>query len=614
VSRPFFPIFLPIAGAVFAVSVALSPTSLGQSQTTTPGQSGTSSSNPDESAPYAPTGPRITQPERGGSAITLETSEPLFYLAVSLNACGYDTGLDESSPVRLRIRGEINGELAASAPARDARDALCTYIRQHALNDPGQSLAQYVSLALVLSPPPALAPAMDPSDMPVESAQVVDILPLVRDFAEAVRLNALWVEHRGEYEALVTRIHNPMTKMVLDTNIYLHLPVSQYDGRRFMVLLEPMLAPSETNARYDGNDSVVVVSPKAGSNPPDPQGGVPMDLIRHTYLHFTIEPLVYARSSAMDRLTPLLKPVQNAPLEFTYKNDIVALLTECLIKAVEAQTMDVGIPRPVKPSFKDHSDEDRYDAEVANYDRQAEQVRRRRVDLDMRQGWVLVEYFYNQLSAMTKESVSLKDSIGPMVYGMDVDREQRHDRQIAFLPEGSSGDVMRRTPRKLAGLDLAEMKLMKGDADGAEEMAEAALKTNPSDPEAYYLLGRIDLIHGDPDSALEHLTQTIQISHDPRTVAWAHIYLGRMYDIAHDPDDPDVLRPQRAKAIAEYRAALANRDSQPDTKAAAEKGIKEPFAPPKRAASSDVQDAAPDDDLDPSGKAAKEAYRPNSPQ
>jgi soluble lytic murein transglycosylase-like protein len=74
-----------------------------------------------------------------------------------------------------------------------------------------------------------------------------------------------------------------------------------------------------------------------------------------------------------------------------------------------------------------------------------------------------------------------------------------------------------------------------------------------------------------------------------------------------------VARPQRAKAIAEYRAALASRDSQPDTKAAAEKGIKEPFALPKRAASSDVQDAAPDD-LDPSGKAAKEAYRPSSPQ
>jgi tetratricopeptide (TPR) repeat protein len=554
----------------------------------------------------------MAQSNPGGSAITLETSEPLFYLAVSLNACGYDTGLAESSPVRLKVRDEINDELAGSAAARDARDVLCLFIRQHALNDPGRSLAQYVSLALFLTPPPALAPSVDVAELPVESAQVVEILPLVRDFAQAVRLNTLWVEHRSEYESFVNRIHDPMTKMVLDTNIYLHLPVSGYDGRRFMVLLEPMLAPSETNARYDGNDSVVVVSPH-----PDPAGTaalVPMDIIRHTYLHFTIEPLVYARASAMDRLLPLLKPVQQAPLDFTYKSDILALLTECLIKAVEAQTMDVGIPRPAKPSFKDRSDADRYDAEMAAYDRQAEVVRRRTVDHDMRQGWVLVDYFYKQLGAMAREGVSLKDNIGPMVYGMDVDGERRHDQQIVFLPEGSGGDVIRRAPRQLTGLDLAEMKLMKGDFDGAEEVAEAALKTNPDNAEAHYILGRIGLINGDADAALDHLTETINLSHDPRTVAWAHIYMGRMYDIARDPDNPDAPRPQRAKAIAEYRAALASRDSQPDTKAAAEKGIKEAFAPPKRtASSSDLQDATPED-MDPSGKAAKEAYRPTPPQ
>jgi Tfp pilus assembly protein PilF len=47
-------------------------------------------------------------------------------------------------------------------------------------------------------------------------------------------------------------------------------------------------------------------------------------------------------------------------------------------------------------------------------------------------------------------------------------------------------------PRPLAGLDLAEMKLMKGDVDGAGEIAEAALKTDPANAEAHYVLGRID--------------------------------------------------------------------------------------------------------------------------
>ena len=564
--------------------------------------SSSSSSNPGSTetpAAEVPPPPRIAQ-AASNSAITLETSEPLFYLAAGLNACGYDAGLAESSPIRAKVRAEINDELSTSASARDARDALCTFIREHALSDPSRDVAQYVSLSLYLNPPPELTTTVDLPELPPDSTQVVEVLPLLRTFADAVHLNALWFEHHGEYDALVDHIHDPLSKMVQDTNIYLRLPVSGYEGHRFMVLLEPMLSPAETNARIYANDFIVVVSPAA--QPPE---SVRMDLVRHIYLQYLVEPMINGRASATNRLVPLLKPVQQAPLEFVYKSDIAALVTECLIKAVEAQTMDVGIPRPARPhAIKDRSEQDRYEAEVAEYDRKAEDVRRKTVDLDMRQGWVLVESFYNQLGTMEKEGVSLKDFVGPMIYGMDVDRERHHSEQIVFLAHGSGETLVRRAPRQLTGLDLAEMKLMKADVSGAEELAEAALKANAADPEAHYLLGRIDLMENDPSEALDHLTQTVQLSHDPRTVAWAHIYLGRLYDVEQPPE--------RDKAIAEYKAALANRDSQPDTKAEAQKGIKAPFALPKRPASSDEpDDSAP---LDPTGKAEKESYQPPPPK
>lgn len=555
--------------------------------------------------------PRIAQPQSAGSAITLDTSEPLFYLSAALNSCGYDNDLAASSAVRTRIREEINAELAASAEARDARDALCGFVRSHALGDKSLSLAQYVSLSLYVGAPPLLTPTVDVTDLPTDAAQVVEVLPLVRTFAEAVHLNALWGEHRAEYEAFVDRIHDPLTKMFLDTNVYLHLPVSSYDGRRFLVLLEPMLAPSETNARVYGNDYIVVVSPAAAGDV------VPVDLIRHAYLHYLVEPMVYSRPAAMDRLLPLLKSVQDAPLELSYKSDITSLLAECLIKAIEVHMMDTGIALPVRPSPRsDRSVIEKYEEQMIVYDRQAEAVRRKAVDLEMRQGWVLVEYFYDELAKLDKTGTGLQDAIGPMVYGMDVAREVHHDQQIPFLPEGSGIDPLRRGQRQSAakaptGMDLAELKLSKGDKDdvnGAEDIAEATLKSDPANAAAHYLLGRVDLMKGEPDEALDHLTKTIALSKDPRTIAWAHIYLGRLYDLARDPDDPNA-HPEREKAIAEYKAALANRDSQPDTKAAAEKGIQQPFALPRRTArSSDEQEQ--DAPLDPSGKAEKEAYRP----
>lgn len=548
--------------------------------------------------------PNVGQPEAGGAAVSLETSESLFDLAAALNACGYDSDLEGSAPVRKAIREEINQSLAAAPPAtRDHRDALCGYIRQHKLADSGLNLAQYISLSLYLNPPPQLTLTVDETQLPPDSTQVVNILPLLRTFAEEINLHAIWVTHRADYEALVQKVHDPLTRAILDTNIYLHLPVSSYDGRRFLVVLEPMLSPSTTNARIYGTDYIVVASP-AGN----PLGQVHMDEIRHTYLHYEIEPMVYARASAMDRLLPLLKTVQNAPLDFTYKSDISAFITENLIKAVEAHTMDTGFAKPKRPSqVRQRSDMTGYEAAVSIWQRQSEAVRRKQVDLDVRQGWVLASYFYDKLTQMEKDGVSLKEDIAEMVYGMDVDREKHSAEQVTFLPEGSH-DFVKRSPRQPSGMEQAEMKLMKGDVDGANLMADEALKANPNDPQANYLAGRVELVQGDPEAALTHLNKTLTLAKDPRTLAWTHIYLGRLYDVARDPDHPDQEHPERTKAIAEYKAALAVRDSQPDTKAAAEKGLKEPFLLPRRA---DDNDNEP---LDPTGKAEKDAYRPPAPQ
>ena len=597
-NRPSFLRYTASFPLCLAVALFLAlPAGTAAAQSDSSSSSSTSDSTVTKSSkPASRPAPRVAQPEAGGSAITLETNEPLFELAVALNVCGYDADLANSNPVRLKVREEINEELAVSSAARESRDALCGYVREHTLTDNALNLAQYISLALYLTPPPELAPTVDETELPPDSTQVVNILPLLRTFGQDVHLHAIWIKHRPEYEELVSKIHDPLTKMVLDTNIYLRLPVSSYDGRRFLVLLEPMLSPAVTNARIYTNDYIVVASP-AG----DPPGAVRMDQIRHTYLHYEVEPLIYARAAAMDRLLPLLKPVQDAPLDFTYKSDIVALLTECLIKAVEARTMDVGIARPKRPDVvRQRADIEQYEAEMTAYDRQAEAVRRKTLDLETRQGWVLVDYFYDKLGELEKESISLKEDIGEMVYGMDVERERHRDEQIVFLPEGTH-DLVRRVPRQISGLDLAETKLLKGDLDGASALAKSALEDpNGDHAQAHYVMARVNLMQREPDAAIEDFEQTVQLSKDPRTLAWSHIYLGRLYDVV----------PDRQKAVAEYQAALTVRDSQPDTKAAAEKGLKQPFTttPNSPAAKPDTDE----EPLDPSGKAEKQAYRPPS--
>jgi tetratricopeptide (TPR) repeat protein len=81
-------------------------------------------------------------------------------------------------------------------------------------------------------------------------------------------------------------------------------------------------------------------------------------------------------------------------------------------------------------------------------------------------------------------------------------------------------------------------------------------------------------LSGNMEEARTSFEQAAHSAKDPRTVAWSHIYLGRIYDIQQN----------RETAMEHYRAALAAGDPLPDTKAAAEKGLAAPYqrsAPPR---------------------------------
>jgi Tfp pilus assembly protein PilF len=293
--------------------------------------------------------------------------------------------------------------------------------------------------------------------------------------------------------------------------------------------------------------------------------------VRHAYLHYQIEPLLYARATTLDRLLPFLKTVKDAPLDYTYRSDIVALVVESMIRAVEARTMDTGVT-----IYKIPADVRRSDLESATHQHNAsveaaETVRRHAVQKDMEDGYVLTDYFYYAFAAFEKQPQSFKESIGQMVYGMDVSQQLNHVKNIAFSQQGDS-DVVHRSPAELRGLDLAEMKLMKGDTDGAGALAQKSVTDKTGDPaRANFILARVAIMHRDVPGAQHSFEETIRLSKDPRMLAWSHIYLGRIYDI----------QDQRDEAVNEYRAALTVRDGQADTRLAAEKGLKQPYAVPK---------------------------------
>ncbi|MGA2672767.1 MAG: hypothetical protein ABSE99_06015 [Terracidiphilus sp.] len=524
--------------------------------------------------------PSLVDP--AGPTVSLVSSEPVFIMAAALNACGYDEGLDESAPVRKRVRDEINQALAKSEDARDKRDRLCLFIAQHRMTGTEKDISQYISLALYLTPPPELETSAELAEMPPDSTQVAEIVPLLKDFVEAVDLQGIWLAVHPIYDREADRLHDPLSNMIVGTNLYLKMPASTYEGRRFIVVIEPMLSPHMVNARIYGTDYVVVVSPVNGQ--------IRMTDVRHTYLHYMIEPLLLARANAVDRMQPILKEVREAPLEFRYRSDTVPLAIECLIKAIEARTMDTGIPVYKIPVNADRSDLPRYEHERQLYQQKVDAIRLAAVHHDMTQGFVLTQYFYEQMIQFEKDPASLRDTIGEMVYSMDVDQQVHRARQTEFDKE-SDGEVLgRSTPRKLSGLDLAEARLAAGDTATASAMARQALRVHADTLEsaadsarANFILARAAILTGHPDQAIDGFQKTLATSKDPRLLSWSHIYLGRMLD----------LDCKRDPAIAEYKTALAVRDGQQDTRLAAERGVKTAYAVKGHSCDEDADEDVP---------------------
>ncbi|HEX6494148.1 MAG TPA: hypothetical protein VF018_01605, partial [Acidobacteriaceae bacterium] len=528
-----------------------------------------------------------------GPQISLQTSEAVFDIAAALNTCGYDAGLDQSQPVRQKVRDAINTAVVASAEAQNTRDQLCTYIRQHELSDTSHNLSQYVSLALYVTPPPDLTNSVPLTEMPPDSTQVIELLPLLRKFAREIDLHYIWISVRPQYDAIVNSLHDSLTTMIVGTNVYLKMPANVSGDSRFAVVLEPLLDPGQTNARVYGADYVVVTSPTRDDT-------VRMDEIRHTYLHFELEPLLYARASSMDRLLPFLKEVREAPLEYTFRSDIVSLVTECMIRAVEARTMDTGVAPFKAPAVVTHSEFAAVERQRHASEQKAEAVRQATVKRDMEQGYVLTAYFYDRLAAFEKEPQSFKETIGEIVYGMDVPSELSHVKHINFTQQ-NEGDVVHRGTRQLHGLDLAEMKLLQGDVNGASTLAHQALTQHTGDAaRADFLLARCAVMQRNVPDARHYFEETVRLGKDPRLLAWSHIYLGRMDDLAHSRDE----------ALAQYQQALVTRDGQLDTKEAAERGLKEPYGPP---AGVRQQEDDADDDSQPGQKPDGPPTAPQAP-
>lgn len=479
--------------------------------------------------------------QQNTSKVTLDANETLFSVIAAISHCGYAP--DAGTPQRHEVLAEIAVVVGKSEEARTDSRELCGFYADHRQPDANHDLAQYVSLALNMGEPPKFDLKVKEADLPPDATYVLGLRPLLIEFAKSVGLHDIWRKHESEYNALIDGYHAPVTNMLLSTDVYLRLPMSSYLGRAFTVYVEPMEAPGPVNARNYGSDYFLTVSPTAAN--------LRLDDIRHTYLHFMIDPLIRKRSSTMRRLQPLLTTVSAAPLNDDYKHDIALLTEESLIRAIEAR--------------------------LAGKSKKDEATRELEVNKAMAEGYILSRYFFDQLAKFENDATGFQDALGDFLYNLEVDHERKRAEAQQFTTRAAP-EVLAQAKPAPGPLELAEQRFRAGDYDTARALAQQALDDKSGDEgRTLFLLAQLASLNKDINGAKSFFTGAVGASKDPHIVAWSHIYLGRIADIQEE----------REEAVAHYKAALKAGDPQPQTKEAAERGINKAYEPPREAKKKD---------------------------
>ncbi len=460
--------------------------------------------------------------------VILDSSEQIFCVLAALNAAGYDTGLRANTGENTRE--EVRALLTKRNPA--IRGELQKFYAEHQLaNDPGADLGQYVSLALLLGPPPGFSFTVAESDLPPDAKAVKGLVPLLKKFYEQANLIDLWARVRPRYENAIETYSDKVRRSIALSDVYLRFPSGAYLGRTYTIYLSLLGAPEQVQARIYGQNYYLVVTPSS-----EPK----LAEIRHQYLHFLLDPLAAKYAVEIHQKAELQALARQAPaLGTDFKEDFPLLVTECLIRAVELQ-MDKP-PKPQKNLTKLTAS-----------------------------GLILVPHFYAALEDYEQQAASMNVYYKEMILGIKTGAEQLRLASVKFSPAKSptEGHAAPALSEKELLLNQADNLISQGKYSDAKAAFQSVLeKFDPRSERALFGLAVAASNMRKPDLAEDYFQKTLEAARDLRIVTWSHIYLGRLYD----------LQGKRDAAVGQYRAASLTAAAYPDAVRAVERGLQRAF-------------------------------------
>ena len=465
--------------------------------------------------------------------IDFQADPRLIVVMAALEAAGWKALPDGRQPSAFRAM--IRKDMADLDP--QLRERLRVFYERNLLPapaTPADQASRYVSLALSLSPAPALDAPERSDDLPSGLLEVLDFAPLVREFYRRSGIEEKMVSYVRAYQAEGDRLRGPTTEMVRGLLTYLHTrPLTfstervevksptakkkqekktytfRQKDRRFFIQPDLLAAPGAINFRIIGDDYYAIVP--EGTDPTSSE-------LRRAYLQYVIDALVLRFNKDIaaqrDQIKQLITERQKANGQVS--PDVFLTVSRSLVAAADARYEELRRidtltknARARMQSEKDEKVRASIGAETLAETKAIQDETVSRLADDYERGALLSFFFADQLKGIETAGFDVANFFADMMTAFDpakeakrpqeyaearkravASREARLAARRAEIASTTSDPGNQRNAELVRELSGVEEILRLKDYNGAETRLKALLPNFPREPRIFFALAQ----------------------------------------------------------------------------------------------------------------------------
>lgn len=453
----------------------------------------------------------------------------VFTVMAALRAAGFDEGLLSIHPAGRQVAREFQ-----KIPIQLKKKLKNFYNTHQQRGSTEDQVTSYISLALVLEGPPDFKPLISIGQLPPDAWSVTGFVDLLREFYSSAKVETVWSRNKHLYSRAILAYRPVINDLILKTEGYLRISSGSYRGRQLIFIPEFLVPPKSFNARTYQSSYYFLFGPSEVLKTKE---------IRHQLLHFLLDPYTARYPLSIDTRKILSQMVKDLGdfLEHV-DQDLRTMVTESLIKAVEMRL-----------------------------DKTSDSTAGVLLEKAIRSGALLTQHFFEGLEEFEQKREGFSVYYRTLLEKLDTDKirvvlEKTQERSTSALSSDASFPTkLERTIRQ------AKFSLGNSELERAEELFKLVLERYDSDNgDALYGLGIVFVNQSNKKLARNYFRKAVASMSSPDSIkVWAHIYLGRLFDLENN----------RPEAKVHYLAAVQLKDDTRNAQTIAQQGLESPFNP-----------------------------------